>query len=242
MAHCFHNILFVAANTPSCILLLLLRMRREWSFQCYSHKLWPCRESWVSFTIIVIFKLKFCLLLEVQVTPMKNISMKNVIKHTKTLIWHLKSLFQSVCKNNNFLCLILFHSVWYRYRDTSVSATEIIKELACAIDHKTVGRFNITCSNVWDGAVRGFRRSTFSEKSDLLVRFTDDAGSFEEGIDTGGPRREFLTLHMSLLQSHFWRTPAESVLGVQCYRFVVRPALACAVWFNHVYFSYDRVC
>ncbi|XP_033994265.1 LOW QUALITY PROTEIN: G2/M phase-specific E3 ubiquitin-protein ligase-like [Trematomus bernacchii] len=84
---------------------------------------------------------------------------------------------------------------------TSISAAHIIENLADAIDHNTVSRFNITRSNVWDGAVRGFRRSTFCEKSDLLVRFTDDAGSVEEGIDAGGPRREFLTLLMSFLQS-----------------------------------------
>ncbi|KAF3850678.1 hypothetical protein F7725_012450 [Dissostichus mawsoni] len=70
-----------------------------------------------------------------------------------------------------------------RKRDTSISATQIIEDLAYAIDHNTVSRFNITHSNVWDGAVRGFRRSTFCEKSDLLVRFMDDAGSVEEGID-----------------------------------------------------------
>ncbi|XP_034065966.1 G2/M phase-specific E3 ubiquitin-protein ligase-like [Gymnodraco acuticeps] len=85
--------------------------------------------------------------------------------------------------------------------DTSISAAHIIENLADAIDHNTVSRFNITRTNVWDGAVRGFRRSTFCEKSDLLVRFTDDAGSVEEGIDAGGPRREFLTLLMSFLQS-----------------------------------------
>lgn len=53
---------------------------------------------------------------------------------------------------------------------------------------------------MWDGAVRGFKRSTFSEKSDLLVRFTDDVGVFEEAADAGGPKREFLTLLMSHLK------------------------------------------
>lgn len=32
------------------------------------------------------------------------------------------------------------------------------------------------------------------QKTDMLVRFTDDAGVFEEGMDTGGPRREFFSL------------------------------------------------
>ena len=55
------------------------------------------------------------------------------------------------------------------------------------------------------------RRSLFSEKSDLLVKFSDDAGSFEEGIDTGGPKQEFLTLLMSELQSQpIFEGPLES--------------------------------
>ncbi|XP_054457458.1 uncharacterized protein LOC129093448 isoform X2 [Anoplopoma fimbria] len=76
----------------------------------------------------------------------------------------------------------------------------IIANLSLLIDHKKVSRFNISRSNIWDGAVRGFKRSTYSEACDMLVRFTDDAGVFEEGIDTGGPRREFLTLLMKLLK------------------------------------------
>ncbi|XP_073318230.1 G2/M phase-specific E3 ubiquitin-protein ligase-like [Pagrus major] len=84
---------------------------------------------------------------------------------------------------------------------TTVQASEIIANLALAIDHKKVSRFNISRSDIWDGAVRGFRRSSYSEKSDIFVKFTDDAGSFEEGLDTGGPRREFLTLLMNHLRN-----------------------------------------
>lgn len=109
---------------------------------------------------------------------------------------------------------IYFYSILfciYCHRDTGISAAMVIVELADAIDHKTVSRFNITRSNVWDGAFRGFKRSSFSEKSDLLVKFSDDAGSFEEGIDTGGPKREFLTLLMSQLQSRpIFQGPPES--------------------------------
>lgn len=97
------------------------------------------------------------------------------------------------------------------HRDTVISSAEIIVELAGAIDHKTVSRFNITCSNIWDGAFRRFRCSSFSEKLGLPVKFSDDAGSFEEGIDTGGPKREFLTLLMSQLQSRpIFEGPPES--------------------------------
>lgn len=51
-----------------------------------------------------------------------------------------------------------------------------------------------------DGAVRGFKHSTYFENGDMLVRFTDDAGVHEKGVYTGGPRREFLTLLMKHLK------------------------------------------
>ncbi|XP_038131559.1 uncharacterized protein LOC119776962 [Cyprinodon tularosa] len=77
---------------------------------------------------------------------------------------------------------------------------EIVANLSLSIDHKRVSRFNISRADVWEGAVRGFKRSTYSESCDMLVRFTDDAGVYEEGIDTGGPRREFLSLLMKCLK------------------------------------------
>ncbi len=70
----------------------------------------------------------------------------------------------------------------------------IIANLSYPIDHARVSRFSISRANVWDGAIRGFKHTTYSESCDTLVKFTDDAGALEEGIDTGGPRREFLTL------------------------------------------------
>lgn len=70
---------------------------------------------------------------------------------------------------------------------------DIVANLSLPIDHKRVSRFNISRVNVWDGAVRGFKRTTYSETCDMLVKFIDDTGVLEEGIDTGGPRREFLT-------------------------------------------------
>lgn len=72
--------------------------------------------------------------------------------------------------------------------------------MSLPIDHKRVSRFNISRANIWDGAVRGFKRSTYSENCDMLVRITDDCGVPEKGIDTGGPRREFLTLLMKRLK------------------------------------------
>ncbi|XP_037309090.2 G2/M phase-specific E3 ubiquitin-protein ligase-like isoform X2 [Pungitius pungitius] len=91
------------------------------------------------------------------------------------------------------------------------SISEVIANLALQIDRHVVSRFHICRSDIWDGAVRGFKRGTFSEKKDLLVKFSDDAGFFEEGIDTGGPKREFLSLLMkSLNKRPIFDGPAES--------------------------------
>lgn len=91
------------------------------------------------------------------------------------------------------------------------SISEVIANLALQIDRHAVSRFHICRSDIWDGAVRVFKRGTFSEKKDLLVKFSDDAGMFEEGIDTGGPKREFLSLLMkSLNKRPIFDGPAES--------------------------------
>ncbi|KAK1904309.1 G2/M phase-specific E3 ubiquitin-protein ligase [Dissostichus eleginoides] len=98
--------------------------------------------------------------------------------------------------------------------DTEVdqqSLSEITANLALEIDHRAVSRFNICRSNIWDGAVRGFKRATFSEKKDILVKFSDDEGRFEEGLDTGGPKREFLSLLMKELNKRpIFDGPVES--------------------------------
>lgn len=84
--------------------------------------------------------------------------------------------------------------------EVNITLPDIVANLLLPIDHKRVSRFDISRANVWDGAVRGFKRTTYSETCDMLVRFTDDAGVSEEGIDTGGPRRKFLTLLMKHLE------------------------------------------
>lgn len=92
-----------------------------------------------------------------------------------------------------------------------LSASEVIEDLTLQIDHQRVSRFNICRSDIWDGAVRGYKRGTFSENYDLLVKFSDDAGKFEEGLDTGGPKREFLSLLMKELNKRpIFDGPAES--------------------------------
>lgn len=95
--------------------------------------------------------------------------------------------------------IIVSHFCCYR-EDTNITLSDIIGNLSHDIDHDRVSRFNISRANVWDGAVRGFKRSSYSETCDMLVNFTDDAGVFEEGLDAGGPKREFLSLLMKHLR------------------------------------------
>ncbi|XP_049437670.1 G2/M phase-specific E3 ubiquitin-protein ligase-like isoform X1 [Epinephelus fuscoguttatus] len=98
--------------------------------------------------------------------------------------------------------------------DTGVdkpSISEITANLALEIDRQAVSRFNICRSDIWNGAVRGFKRATFSEKKDILVKFSDNEGRLEEGLDTGGPKREFLSLLMKELNKRpIFDGPVES--------------------------------
>ncbi|KAL3968991.1 E3 ubiquitin-protein ligase [Sarotherodon galilaeus] len=104
--------------------------------------------------------------------------------------------------------------------DVNITLPDIIANLSSAIHHGSVSRFNISRANVWDGAVRGFRRLSYSETNDMLVKFTDDAGILEEGLDAGGPKREFL----SLLMKHMRDRPIFD--GPEGHRFLVYNAKA----------------
>ncbi|KAK5607304.1 hypothetical protein CRENBAI_000988 [Crenichthys baileyi] len=54
---------------------------------------------------------------------------------------------------------------------------------------------------------------TYSDNNDMFIKFNDDAGCFEEGLDTGGPRREFLTLLMSHLRTRpIFDGPPENII------------------------------
>lgn len=44
--------------------------------------------------------------------------------------------------------------------------------------------------------MRGFRRVSYDPHLMICVKFSDDMGKNEEGVDLGGPRREFLRLLM----------------------------------------------
>ncbi|XP_034094366.1 uncharacterized protein LOC117561178 isoform X1 [Gymnodraco acuticeps] len=81
-----------------------------------------------------------------------------------------------------------------------LTAPDIVAELSAKIKNTSCSRFNINRANVWDGAIRGFKGASFDPSHQMQVKFTDDEGQTEDGVDTGGPKREFLTLLMECLR------------------------------------------
>nr|XP_023666308.1 G2/M phase-specific E3 ubiquitin-protein ligase-like [Paramormyrops kingsleyae] len=81
----------------------------------------------------------------------------------------------------------------------TLSAQEVLLNLASQIESKQKCRFNINRSSVLDGAVQGFRRVSYNPKYQMCIKFSDDLGMDEEAVDLGGPRREFLRLLMEAL-------------------------------------------
>ena len=75
---------------------------------------------------------------------------------------------------------------------TSWSLQEILQQLALKINEDKISKFNIRRSHLWEGALRGLRRKSFSPDNKVSVKFTDDSGTSEGAIDLGGPKREFL--------------------------------------------------
>lgn len=94
---------------------------------------------------------------------------------------------------------------------TPLPAKEILLDLASKIRHAEVSRFNINRANILDGALRGFRRATYSPNKRMSVKFSDDMGKLEEAVDLGGPRREFLRLLMHSLEQSPMFEGAEGV-------------------------------
>ncbi|KAG7455575.1 G2 M phase-specific E3 ubiquitin-protein ligase-like [Solea senegalensis] len=76
----------------------------------------------------------------------------------------------------------------------NVPVKKILLELASKINVNQRCRFNINRSAVWEGAIRGFKRLSYEPNLMISVKFSDDMGKNEEGVDLGGPRREFLRL------------------------------------------------
>lgn len=87
------------------------------------------------------------------------------------------------------------------YSTDILTAADIVSDLSSKIEKTSCSRFNINRAYVWDGAVRGFKRASYDPSHDMLVKFTDDEGITEDAVDTGGPKREFLTLLMDCLRT-----------------------------------------
>eukprot|EP00794_Sanderia_malayensis_P013268 gene13268-14635_t len=83
---------------------------------------------------------------------------------------------------------------------TSLSIYEILDNLASKIDTESISIFNISRNHLWESAKRGLNRKSFSPKKRISAKFTDDIGVAEGAVDSGGPKREFLTLLMQHLQ------------------------------------------
>ncbi|XDV19497.1 hypothetical protein PO909_024962 [Leuciscus waleckii] len=84
--------------------------------------------------------------------------------------------------------------------DLDCSTEEILLELGQEINYNQSCRFNINRKNVLDGAFRAFTRKSYDPFKRISVRFSDECGNFEEAVDLGGPRREFLTLLMEAIE------------------------------------------
>ncbi|XP_033869022.3 uncharacterized protein LOC117407897 isoform X1 [Acipenser ruthenus] len=82
-----------------------------------------------------------------------------------------------------------------------VTLHDVITNLALQIDEDAVSKFHIDRINIWDGALRGFKRKTYKPENRMSVMFTDSDGNSEGAVDRGGPTREFLTLLMQTLQN-----------------------------------------
>ncbi|CAM4572632.1 unnamed protein product [Leuciscus chuanchicus] len=84
--------------------------------------------------------------------------------------------------------------------DLDCSTEEILLELGQEINYNQSCRFNINRKNLLDGAFRAFTRKSYDPFKRISVRFSDECGNFEEAVDLGGPRREFLTLLMEAIE------------------------------------------
>ncbi|MBN3292744.1 G2E3 ligase, partial [Polypterus senegalus] len=79
-----------------------------------------------------------------------------------------------------------------------------------------VSRFNINRGDLWEGALHGLKRQSYDPTDTMLVKFTDDYGVNEDGIDAGGPKREFLQLLMCHIKGHSLLEGKENEKFLRC--------------------------
>ncbi|XP_066516189.1 uncharacterized protein [Hoplias malabaricus] len=81
------------------------------------------------------------------------------------------------------------------------TAEDILSELSARIIRTSCSRFIVNRANVWEGAVRGFRRASYDPARDIVVKFTEDKRQRKHAVHRGDPNREFLTLLMACLKT-----------------------------------------
>ena len=94
---------------------------------------------------------------------------------------------------------------------TSWSLQDILEQLALKINDDKISKFNISRSHLWEGALRGLRRKSFSSDNKVSVKFTDDSGTFVGAIDLGGQKENFFPLVLDwIVNSQLFRGPEKS--------------------------------
>lgn len=86
-------------------------------------------------------------------------------------------------------CFLLL--LFYSDGPDGLTAADIVSNLSHNLNKTSCSRFNINRANVWDGALRSFRRSWFDPTCSLMEKLTDDAGLMEEALDSGGLLQNF---------------------------------------------------
>ena len=81
------------------------------------------------------------------------------------------------------------------------SLQDILLDLNTKINHTEISKFNMSRGHLWEGAVRGLKRKSFSPANKISVKYTDDFGIAEGAFDSGGPMREFFTLIIDWMAS-----------------------------------------
>lgn len=77
----------------------------------------------------------------------------------------------------------------------NVSLQSLLAEIRSnEIQLETRSYINVRRSHLWTDSCRHFKKSKFSPKSVVSVKFADSTGSSEGAVDAGGPRREYFRL------------------------------------------------
>ncbi|XP_026016631.1 G2/M phase-specific E3 ubiquitin-protein ligase-like [Astatotilapia calliptera] len=102
-----------------------------------------------------------------------------------------------------------------------LTAADVISNLALKINKTSCSRFNINRANVWDGAYRGFRRSSYSPNSGMMVKFSDDVGLAEEAIDTAADENEYFYVGRMIAVSIVHGGPGPCCLSPNFFMYLV---------------------